>query len=78
MAFKAKGAKPISGFRCSFFQQMIRCSNKSCRCRQGLLHGPYWYARVYLASGKRRNVYIGKQLPADVAHLRTLAHDLSA
>ncbi len=48
----------LQGFR--YYAQGRKCSKKNCKCREGQLHGPYWYRRE-IASGKRK--YIGKKLP---------------
>lgn len=54
-----------------YYQQGRKCGRPTCRCAQGLLHGPYWYARD-LVSGAVK--YIGKRLPVEVEAAR-LWHD---
>ena len=41
--------------------ERVKCGKKKCKCNQGKLHGPYWYA--YRWNGKRlTSEYIGKEL----------------
>jgi hypothetical protein len=40
----------------------IRCGKEKCKCAQGQLHGPYWYA-YWSEGGKTKTQYIGKKLP---------------
>ena len=46
-----------------YYQQRRTCSRQSCRCRQGELHGPYWYARDTTSGAV---TYIGRELPPEV------------
>ena len=46
----------------TFRQEMIRCGKKSCRCTEGKLHGPYWYA-YWSEGGKTKSQYVGRRLP---------------
>lgn len=40
------------------------CGRLNCRCRRGLLHGPYFY-RHWRESGRQRKAYISrKDMPA--------------
>ena len=41
--------------------ESVRCGKKGCRCADGKLHGPYWYA-YWLEGGKTRSRYVGKKL----------------
>lgn len=43
----------------------IRCGKKSCKCVEGKLHGPYWYA-YWSEGGKTKSQYVGKMLPRGV------------
>jgi len=36
--------------------------------RKRLINGPYWFG-YWEENGKRKRVYIGKELPADLKHL---------
>ncbi|MET0624897.1 MAG: DUF6788 family protein [Pyrinomonadaceae bacterium] len=45
--------------------ESVRCGKKNCRCVEGELHGPYWYA-YWTESGKSKSQYIGKKLPRGV------------
>jgi hypothetical protein len=42
--------------------EKVRCGKENCRCAQGDLHGPYYYA-YWSEEGKTRTQYIGKKLP---------------
>ena len=55
----------------SYYQQGRKCGKPGCKCAQGQLHGPYWYARD-LDNGQVR--YLGRELPAQVLAAR-LAFD---
>lgn len=48
--------------RKSYRLQSIRCGKENCKCREGNLHGPYWYA-YWTEKGKIKSQYIGKKLP---------------
>jgi hypothetical protein len=43
----------------------VRCGKEICKCAEGKLHGPYWYA-YWSEDGRTRSRYIGKQLPRGV------------
>jgi hypothetical protein len=45
--------------------ERVRCGKESCKCADGHLHGPYWYA-YWSEGGKTRSQYIGKRLPEGV------------
>ena len=45
--------------------QVVRCGKQTCKCREGELHGPYWYA-YWIENGKMKSQYIGKKLPKSV------------
>lgn len=45
--------------------ESVRCGKKNCRCAEGELHGPYWYA-YWTEGGKPKSQYIGKRLPRGV------------
>ena len=42
--------------------QLVRCGKETCKCRSGILHGPYWYA-CWFENGRTRSQYIGKKPP---------------
>src|SRR5713226_4203462 len=51
----------------TYRQQVNFCGKPRCRkCRDGIGHGPYWYAYHLTADGRKERVYIGKNLPTDV------------
>jgi len=39
------------------------CGKPQCKCTDGNLHGPYWYA-YWTENGKTKKRYIGKKLPS--------------
>lgn len=45
--------------------ELVRCGRKTCKCVEGQLHGPYWYA-YWTEGGRTRSQYIGKKLPRGV------------
>ncbi|HET8844973.1 MAG TPA: AAA family ATPase, partial [Ktedonobacteraceae bacterium] len=50
----------------TYRQQNSFCSKPGCRkCREGIGHGPYWYA-YQVVNGRTVRTYIGKTLPAGV------------
>ncbi|GCE31098.1 hypothetical protein KDA_65820 [Dictyobacter alpinus] len=49
----------------TYHQQVSYCGKPRCkRCREGIGHGPYWYAYQTI-DGRTTRTYIGKHLPAD-------------
>ncbi|GER89553.1 hypothetical protein KDW_37150 [Dictyobacter vulcani] len=49
----------------TYHQQVSYCGKPRCkRCREGVGHGPYWYA-YQTVDGRTTRTYIGKHLPAD-------------
>lgn len=51
----------------TYYQQGRKCGKPTCKCAQGQLHGPYWYARD-LDNGQV--TYLGRELPAEVRAAR--------
>jgi tetratricopeptide (TPR) repeat protein len=50
----------------TYHQQVTYCGKPRCRkCREGIGHGPYWYA-YQIVNGQTTRTYIGKHLPPDV------------
>ncbi|MGH2482215.1 MAG: hypothetical protein ACRDHW_21400 [Ktedonobacteraceae bacterium] len=50
----------------TYHQQVSYCGKERCRkCREGIGHGPYWYA-YQLVKGRTVRTYIGKNPPADM------------
>ena len=49
----------------TYRSEMVRCGKKSCRCAEGKLHGPNWYA-YWSEGGKTRSQYVVKRLPKGV------------
>src|SRR5581483_155174 len=62
----------------TYHQQVTYCGKPRCRkCREGIGHGPYWYA-YQTVNGQTMRTYIGKKLPPDVqASLETVPPDMS-
>ncbi len=53
----------------TYRQQVNFCGKSRCRkCRDGIGHGPYWYAFHVTTDGRKERVYIGKNLPPDVVN----------
>ena len=51
----------------TYRQQVNFCGKPRCRkCRDGVGHGPYWYAYHHTSDGRKERVYIGKNLPPGV------------
>ncbi|HEY7420040.1 MAG TPA: DUF6788 family protein, partial [Ktedonobacteraceae bacterium] len=49
----------------TYHQQVSYCGKPRCRrCREGVGHGPYWYA-YQTVEGRTTRTYIGKQLPPE-------------
>ncbi len=54
----------------TYRQQVNFCGKPRCRkCRDGIGHGPYWYAFHMTADGRKERVYIGKDLPPGVTNV---------
>jgi Family of unknown function (DUF6788) len=49
----------------SYRLEHVRCGKATCKCSEGKLHGPYWYA-YWSEGGKTRSQYVGKKLPRGV------------
>ena len=59
-----KPTERVAGHK-TYRRELVRCGKKGCKCADGQLHGPYWYA--YWTEGSRtRSQYIGKKLPSGV------------
>jgi hypothetical protein len=63
-AKRAGGCKPIghTSDHKTYRSEPVRCGKKGCKCAEGQLHGPYWYA-YWTEGGRTRSQYIGKKLP---------------
>src|SRR5439155_6347409 len=47
----------------TYRQQFTRCGKQRCRkCREGIGHGPYWYA-YWSEKGRTRSKYVGIHRP---------------
>ena len=53
----------------SYRLELVRCGKATCKCAEGHLHGPYWYA-YWSEDGKTRSQYIGKRLPKGLKQAR--------
>jgi predicted ATPase/DNA-binding SARP family transcriptional activator len=50
----------------TYHQQVSYCGKPRCRrCREGIGHGPYWYA-YRVVNGRTVRTYIGKELPPEI------------
>src|SRR5947209_20284359 len=50
----------------TYHQQVSYCGKPRCRrCREGVVHGPYWYA-YQTVGGRTIRTYIGKHPPAEL------------
>src|SRR5579863_77495 len=50
----------------TYHQQVSYCGKSRCRkCREGVGHGPYWYA-YRTENGRTIRTYIGKELPSEL------------
>lgn len=56
-----KAMKYTAGHK-TYRSEMVRCGKESCKCAEGRLHGPYWYA-YWTEGGKTKSQYVGKELP---------------
>src|SRR5437899_1557483 len=60
----------MNGGKITYHQQVSYCGKPHCRrCREGIGHGPYWYA-YQTVNGRTIRTYVGKNPPAEmqVAH----------
>src|SRR5258707_15345601 len=56
----------MTGSKITYHQQVSYCGKPHCRrCREGIGHGPYWYA-YQTVNGRTVRTYIGKDAPAEV------------
>ncbi len=67
---QCQSATPLSSpTTITYHQQIANCGKARCRkCREGIGHGPYWYA-YHVCNGRSIRQYIGKSLPADVRNM---------
>ena len=50
----------------TYHQQVSYCGKPRCRrCREGIGHGPYWYA-YQTVNGRTVRTYVGKEPPAEM------------
>jgi hypothetical protein len=54
----------------TYRRELVRCGKKGCKCAEGQLHGPYWYA-YWTEGGRTRSQYVGKKLPKGVGRRLT-------
>src|SRR5947209_7447458 len=53
----------------TYRSEMVSCGKKRCKCVEGKVHGPYWYA-YWTEGGKTKSQYVGKRLPKGVKPAR--------
>lgn len=73
MCAQPEGWQPLEGEVC---EQFIRCGKSGCRCRDGQLHGPYFY-RIWRQGARVRKVYV-KAAELDTVRAACEAHKLLA
>ncbi|HXX77324.1 MAG TPA: DUF6788 family protein, partial [Ktedonobacteraceae bacterium] len=56
----------MNGGKITYHQQVSYCGKPRCRrCREGIGHGPYWYA-YQTVNGRTIRTYVGKLLPEEI------------
>jgi DNA-binding SARP family transcriptional activator/Tfp pilus assembly protein PilF len=56
----------MNGGKITYHQQVSYCGKPRCRrCREGIGHGPYWYA-YQTVNGRTTRTYVGKHLPEEM------------
>src|SRR5436305_11737415 len=56
----------MNGGKITYHQQDSYCGKPRCRrCREGIGHGPYWYA-YQTVNGRTVRTYVGKEPPAEM------------
>src|SRR5205807_1652598 len=56
----------MNGGKITYHQQVSYCGKPRCRrCREGIGHGPYWYA-YQTVNGRTIRTYVGKHPPAEM------------
>src|SRR5258708_26204240 len=56
----------MTGSKITYHQQVSYCGKPRCRrCREGIGHGPYWYA-YQTVNGRTVRTYVGKEPPAEM------------
>ncbi len=56
----------MNGGKITYHQQVSYCGKPRCRkCREGIGHGPYWYA-YQTVNGRTIRTYVGKHLPEEM------------
>src|SRR5437868_11272900 len=59
----------MNGGKITYHQQVSYCGKPHCRrCREGIGHGPYWYA-YQTVNGRTIRTYVGKQPPAEMLNV---------
>lgn len=62
---------PPRNVKVTYQLQYRKCGKPTCKCKEGLGHGPYWYAFWRDPDTHRlMSAYIGKRKPADAANTR--------
>jgi hypothetical protein len=55
---KMRDPLPKTGMKGSLHMEWKRCGKPTCRCRTGVLHGPYIYRRWRDDAGRQKREYI--------------------
>jgi len=59
----------------TYRQQFAHCGKPRCRkCREGMGHGPYWYA-YQTENGNTTRTYVGKHLPPEAQAMIEALHE---
>src|SRR5712692_11976553 len=65
----------MTGSKITYHQQVSYCGKPHCRrCREGIGHGPYWYA-YQTVNGRTIRTYIGKHPPSEMQGALAAAED---
>src|SRR5258707_14279621 len=65
----------MTGSKITYHQQVSYCGKPHCRrCREGIGHGPYWYA-YQTVNGRTIRTYIGKHPPSEMQGTLAAAED---
>jgi len=65
VSIKKESAKNKQAGNKTYRKELIKCGKKGCKCNDGKLHGPYFYA-YWSEGGMTKSQYIGKQMPKGI------------
>jgi hypothetical protein len=58
----------------TYRKEFVRCGKEGCKCNNGKLHGPYYYA-YWSKDGTTKSQYVGKKMPKGVKYQTMRASD---